>query len=81
MAAWNSTPAVDEGEEECSVPPNWVSPEYLEDGNVMIEGCDFEHWLVIIGFPTGNRVSKDKMGQAYVSIVAHVLGRYCNFEF
>lgn len=54
--------------------PNWSNRPPKE--TIMLDGCDYEHWLIVLEFPTDPKPTEDEMIDAYVKTLASVLGRY-----
>ncbi|GJS19201.1 multiple organellar RNA editing factor 3, mitochondrial [Tanacetum coccineum] len=52
--------------------PNWSNRPPKE--TILLDGCDYEHWLIVMEFPDDNKPSEDEMIQAYVKTLANVLG-------
>lgn len=40
----------------------------------MLDGCDYEHWLIVMEFPTDPKPSEEEMVAAYVQTLASVVG-------
>ncbi|KAL8162249.1 hypothetical protein V2J09_013738 [Rumex salicifolius] len=51
--------------------PNWNNRPPKE--TILLEGCDFEHWLVVLEFPDP-KPSNEEMVSAYVKALAQVVG-------
>lgn len=54
--------------------PNWSNRPPKE--TILLDGCDYEHWLIVMEFPTDPKPSEEEMVGAYVKTLAAVLGRY-----
>jgi hypothetical protein len=54
--------------------PNWSNRPPKE--TILLDGCDYEHWLIVMEFPTDPKPSEEEMVAAYVKTLAVVLGRY-----
>lgn len=54
--------------------PNWSNRPPKE--TILLDGCDYEHWLIVMEFPTDPKPSEEEMVAAYVKTLAAVLGRY-----
>ncbi|WCJ23439.1 Multiple organellar RNA editing factor 3 mitochondrial [Euphorbia peplus] len=52
--------------------PNWTGRPPKE--TILLDGCDYEHWLIVLEFPTDPKPSEDEMVNAYVKTLAGVLG-------
>ncbi|KAJ4809079.1 multiple organellar RNA editing factor [Rhynchospora pubera] len=53
--------------------PNWSSRQPKE--TILLDGCDYEHWLVVMDFPTQPAPpSEQEMLDAYVKTLAAVVG-------
>ncbi|KAJ3686948.1 hypothetical protein LUZ61_016112 [Rhynchospora tenuis] len=53
--------------------PNWSSRQPKE--TILLDGCDYEHWLVVMEFPTKPAPpSEEEMVDAYVKTLAAVVG-------
>ena len=59
--------------------PNWSNRPPKE--TILLDGCDYEHWLIVMEFPNDSKPSEDEMIAAYVKTLAAVVGRYvCPFH-
>lgn len=58
--------------------PNWSNRPPKE--TILLDGCDFEHWLVVMEPPEEN-ASRDDIIDSYIKTLAQVVGRYANFCF
>ena len=54
--------------------PNWSNRPPKE--TILLDGCDYEHWLIVMEFPDNPKPSEDEMVNTYVKTLAHVLGRW-----
>lgn len=54
--------------------PNWSNRPPKE--TILLDGCDYEHWLIILEFPADTKPSEEEMINAYVKTLANVVGRY-----
>ncbi|KAF9606165.1 hypothetical protein IFM89_023322 [Coptis chinensis] len=52
--------------------PNWSNRPPKE--TILLDGCDYEHWLIVMEFPAPSKPSEDEMVQSYVSTLSSVLG-------
>ncbi|CAD6259588.1 unnamed protein product [Miscanthus lutarioriparius] len=52
--------------------PNWSNRPPKE--TILLDGCDYEHWLIVMEFPTDPKPSEEEMVAAYVKTLAAVLG-------
>ncbi|KAG5555143.1 hypothetical protein RHGRI_012619 [Rhododendron griersonianum] len=52
--------------------PNWSNRPPKE--TILLDGCDYEHWLIVMEFPTDRRPSEDEMIGSYVKTLAQVVG-------
>lgn len=57
--------------------PNWSNRPPKE--TILLDGCDFEHWLVVVDKPEGEP-TRDEIIDSYINTLAKVVGRYC-FRF
>ena len=55
--------------------PNWSNRPPKE--TILLDGCDYEHWLIVMEFPTDPKPSEDEMVNSYIKTLSTVLGRYC----
>ncbi|KAL6975353.1 hypothetical protein U1Q18_024147 [Sarracenia purpurea var. burkii] len=55
--------------------PNWSNRPPKE--TILLDGCDFEHWLVVMEKPEGDP-NRDEIIDSYIKTLATVVGR---FEF
>ncbi|KAI4356731.1 hypothetical protein L6164_000726 [Bauhinia variegata] len=53
--------------------PNWSNRPPKE--TILFDGCDFEHWLVIMEKPEGDR-TRDEIIDSYIKTLAQVVGSY-----
>ncbi|KAK9067890.1 hypothetical protein SSX86_012001 [Deinandra increscens subsp. villosa] len=51
--------------------PNWSNRPPKE--TILLDGCDYEHWLIVMEFPTDPKPSEDEMINSYVKTLATVL--------
>ncbi|XP_076890443.1 multiple organellar RNA editing factor 3, mitochondrial-like [Bidens hawaiensis] len=51
--------------------PNWSNRPPKE--TILLDGCDYEHWLIVMEFPTDPKPSEDEMIDSYVKTLASVL--------
>ena len=59
--------------------PNWSNRPPKE--TILLDGCDYEHWLIVMEFPNDPKPSEDEMIAAYVKTLTAVVGRYvCPFH-
>lgn len=42
---------------------------------ILFEGCDYEHWLIVIDFPKDTQLTREEMIETYVQTAAKVFGR------
>lgn len=54
--------------------PNWSNRPPKE--TILLDGCDYEHWLIVMEFTSDPKPSEDEMIDSYVKTLASVLGRY-----
>ncbi|KAG8085066.1 hypothetical protein GUJ93_ZPchr0010g10275 [Zizania palustris] len=52
--------------------PNWSNRPPKE--TILLDGCDYEHWLIVMEFPTDPKPSEEDMVAAYVKTLASVVG-------
>ncbi|KAL5983725.1 Multiple organellar RNA editing factor 3, mitochondrial [Asimina triloba] len=52
--------------------PNWSNRPPKE--TILLDGCDYEHWLIVMEFPEDPKPSEDEMIAAYVKTLAAVVG-------
>ncbi|XP_066345868.1 multiple organellar RNA editing factor 3, mitochondrial-like [Miscanthus floridulus] len=52
--------------------PNWSNRPPKE--TILLDGCDYEHWLIVMEFPNDPKPSEEEMVAAYVKTLAAVLG-------
>jgi hypothetical protein len=47
---------------------------------ILLEGCDFEHWLVVMepppDDPSNPEIMRDEIIDSYIKTLAQVVGRY-----
>ncbi|KAJ6816908.1 multiple organellar RNA editing factor 8, chloroplastic/mitochondrial-like [Iris pallida] len=51
--------------------PNWSNRPPKE--TILLDGCDFEHWLCVVEPPEPN-LTRDEIIDSYIKILAQVLG-------
>ncbi|KAI0510339.1 hypothetical protein KFK09_010940 [Dendrobium nobile] len=51
---------------------NWSNPPRKE--TILLDGCDYEHWLIVIKFPENPKPSEEEMVAAYVDTLTAVVG-------
>jgi hypothetical protein len=58
--------------------PSWSNRPPKE--TILLDGCDFEHWLVVMEAPPGDRANpeptRDEIIDSYIKTLAQVVGRY-----
>jgi hypothetical protein len=54
--------------------PNWSNRPPKE--TILLDGCDYEHWLIVMEFSDNPKPSEDEMVNSYVKTLAQVLGRF-----
>lgn len=42
----------------------------------LFPGCDYEHWLIVMDKPGGEKATKQQMIDCYIQTLAKVVGRY-----
>ncbi|CAL5415459.1 unnamed protein product [Camellia sinensis] len=52
--------------------PNWSNRPPKE--TILLDGCDYEHWLIVMEFPSDPKPSEDDMINSYVNTLSQVLG-------
>lgn len=52
--------------------PNWSNRPPKE--TILLDGCDFEHWLVVMELPEGD-LTRDDIIDYYIQTLAQVVGR------
>ncbi|XP_010921620.1 multiple organellar RNA editing factor 3, mitochondrial [Elaeis guineensis] len=52
--------------------PNWSNRPPKE--TILLDGCDYEHWLIVMEFPENPKPSEDEMIASYVKTLAAVVG-------
>ncbi|XVF28280.1 hypothetical protein REPUB_Repub15cG0016200 [Reevesia pubescens] len=52
--------------------PNWSKRPPKE--TILLDGCDYEHWLIVLEFPEDPKPSEEEMIAAYVKTLASVVG-------
>lgn len=53
--------------------PNWSNRPPKE--TILLDGCDFEHWLVVMDPPEGD-ITRDEIIDSYIKTLAQVIGRF-----
>ncbi|KAL2924504.1 Multiple organellar RNA editing factor 3 mitochondrial [Bienertia sinuspersici] len=41
---------------------------------ILLDGCDYEHWLIVMEFPNDSKPSDEEMINSYVKTLAQVVG-------
>lgn len=57
--------------------PNWSNRPPKE--TILLDGCDFEHWLVVMEKPEGDP-TRDDIIDSYIKTLAQVVGRFVFFS-
>ncbi|GFZ11432.1 plastid developmental protein DAG [Actinidia rufa] len=52
--------------------PNWSNRPPKE--TILLDGCDYEHWLIVMEFAADPKPSEDEMVNSYVKTLAEVVG-------
>ncbi|XP_022152262.1 multiple organellar RNA editing factor 3, mitochondrial-like [Momordica charantia] len=52
--------------------PNWSNRPPKE--TILLDGCDYEHWLIVLEFPNDPKPSEEEMVNSYVKTLAAVVG-------
>ncbi|XP_022959433.1 multiple organellar RNA editing factor 3, mitochondrial [Cucurbita moschata] len=52
--------------------PNWSNRPPKE--TILLDGCDYEHWLIVMEFPNDPKPSEEEMVNSYVKTLAAVVG-------
>ncbi|KAJ4722119.1 multiple organellar RNA editing factor 3, mitochondrial-like [Melia azedarach] len=52
--------------------PNWSNRPPKE--TILLDGCDYEHWLIVMEFPNDAKPTEEEMINAYVKTLAAVVG-------
>ncbi|KAJ4844966.1 hypothetical protein Tsubulata_011697 [Turnera subulata] len=52
--------------------PNWSNRPPKE--TILLDGCDYEHWLIVLEFPKDPKPSEEEMIDAYVKTLTAVVG-------
>ncbi|KAG6493322.1 hypothetical protein ZIOFF_048304 [Zingiber officinale] len=52
--------------------PNWSNRPPKE--TILLDGCDYEHWLIVMEFPHDPKPSEEEMISAYVKTLADIVG-------
>lgn len=59
--------------------PNWTNRPPKE--TILLDGCDYEHWLIVMEFPDDAKPSNEEMVNTYVKTLAQVVGRFVDVLF
>lgn len=54
--------------------PNWSNRPPRQ--TILLDGCDYEHWLIVMEFTSDPKPSEEEMINSYVKTLASVTGRY-----
>lgn len=54
--------------------PNWSNRPPKE--TILLDGCDYEHWLIVMEFNSDPKPSEQEMVDTYVKTLASVVGRW-----
>ncbi|KAL3829355.1 hypothetical protein ACJIZ3_018157 [Penstemon smallii] len=52
--------------------PNWSNRPPKE--TILLDGCDYEHWLIVMEFTSDPKPTEEEMIDAYVKTLASILG-------
>ncbi|XP_010269600.1 PREDICTED: multiple organellar RNA editing factor 3, mitochondrial-like [Nelumbo nucifera] len=52
--------------------PNWSNRPPKE--TILLDGCDYEHWLIVMEFPNDPKPSEDEMIATYVKTLTAIVG-------
>ncbi|XP_074307105.1 multiple organellar RNA editing factor 3, mitochondrial [Silene latifolia] len=52
--------------------PNWTNRPPKE--TILLDGCDYEHWLIVMEFPNDPKPSDQDMVNSYVQTLAQIVG-------
>lgn len=52
--------------------PNWSNRPPKE--TILLDGCDYEHWLIVMEFPKDPKPPEEEMISAYIKTLASVVG-------
>lgn len=66
-------------DEDYSSKRNSNSNEQRE--TIMLPGCDYNHWLIVMEFPKDPAPTREQMIDTYLQTLASVLGRFYSFFF
>jgi hypothetical protein len=58
--------------------PNWSNRPPKE--TILLDGCDYEHWLVVMDKPEGDP-TRDEIIDSYIKTLAKIVGRSNPFPF
>lgn len=47
---------------------------------IMLPGCDYNHWLIVMEFPKDPAPTREQMIETYLNTLATVLGRLVSFS-
>uniref|UniRef100_A0A2P2JPN5 Multiple organellar RNA editing factor 3 n=1 Tax=Rhizophora mucronata TaxID=61149 RepID=A0A2P2JPN5_RHIMU len=53
--------------------PNWSNRPPKE--TILLDGCDYEHWLIVMEFPNDPKPTEEEMINSYVKTLASIVGR------
>lgn len=53
--------------------PNWSNRPPKE--TILLDGCDYEHWLIVMEFDSNPKPTDEEMINAYVKTLASIVGR------
>lgn len=53
--------------------PNWSNRPPKE--TILLDGCDYEHWLIVMEFDKEPKPTEEEMIDAYVKTLASLIGR------
>ncbi|KNA13512.1 hypothetical protein SOVF_115670 [Spinacia oleracea] len=52
--------------------PNWTNRPPKE--TILLDGCDYQHWLIVMEFPIDPKPSNEEMIDSYVKTLAQIVG-------
>ncbi|CAN4083941.1 unnamed protein product [Withania somnifera] len=51
-----------------------LADEEIGPDTILFEGCDYEHWLIVVDFPKDTQLTREEMIETYVQTAAKVFG-------
>lgn len=60
----------------CALPDSNYGGNRAPRETILLPGCDYEHWLIVMEFPKNPKPTPEEMIDTYIKTLAQVVGRY-----